>query len=80
MRTGSKRKGVCFQAEEHITSIKYFRSFDEPSSKGLTPQQLEEVIARVKEEGLDVHLSVGEGTTIVGVIGMPIRESLKSVA
>ncbi|MEZ4521094.1 MAG: 3-deoxy-7-phosphoheptulonate synthase [Thermomicrobiales bacterium] len=45
---------------------------------GHTPEQREDVIARVKEEGLDVHLSIGEGTTIIGVIGMPIRESLKS--
>ncbi len=45
---------------------------------GHTPEQREDVIARVKEEGLDVHLSVGEGTTIIGVIGMPILDSLKS--
>lgn len=45
---------------------------------GHTPEQREDVIARVKEEGLDVHLSIGEGSTIIGVIGVPIRESLKS--
>ena len=45
---------------------------------GHTPEQREDVIARVKEEGLDVHLSIGEDTTIIGVIGVPIRESLKS--
>lgn len=45
---------------------------------GHTQQELEDVIARVKEEGLDVHLSVGEGSTIVGVIGVPISESLRS--
>jgi 3-deoxy-7-phosphoheptulonate synthase len=45
---------------------------------GHTPEQREDVIARVKEEGLDVHLSIGEGSTIIGVIGVPIRDSLKS--
>ncbi len=45
---------------------------------GHTPEQREDVIARVREEGLDVHLSVGEGSTIIGVIGVPITESLKS--
>ena len=45
---------------------------------GHTPAQREDVIARIKEEGLDVHLSVGEDSTIIGVIGVPIRESLKS--
>ena len=46
--------------------------------RGHTTEQREDVIARVKEEGLDVHLSIGEDTTIIGVIGIPIRESLKS--
>lgn len=45
---------------------------------GHTKEQREEVIARIREEGLDVHLSVGEDSTIIGVIGVPIRESLKS--
>ena len=45
---------------------------------GHTPEQREDVIARIKEEGLDVHLSIGEDSTIIGVIGVPIRESLKS--
>lgn len=45
---------------------------------GHTLEQREDVINRIKEEGLDVHLSVGEDSTIIGVIGVPIRESLKS--
>lgn len=45
---------------------------------GHSQAELDEVITRIKEEGLDVHLSVGEGSTIVGVIGVPIKESLKS--
>lgn len=45
---------------------------------GHTKPELDEIIGRVREEGLDVHLSVGEGTTIVGVIGVPITETLKS--
>ena len=34
-----------------------------------TPQQVEAVIARVKAEGLSVHLSQGVEATIIGAIG-----------
>ena len=46
--------------------------------RGHTLEQREDVIKRIREEGLDVHLSVGEDTTIIGVIGVPITETLKS--
>jgi 3-deoxy-7-phosphoheptulonate synthase len=45
---------------------------------GHTVEQREDVVARIREEGLDVHLSIGEDSTIIGVIGVPISESLKS--
>jgi 3-deoxy-7-phosphoheptulonate synthase len=46
--------------------------------RGHTLEQREDVIKRIREEGLDVHLSVGEDTTIIGVIGVPITETFKS--
>ena len=39
-----------------------------------TPQQVEAVIARVKAEGLSVHLSQGVEATIIGAIGETVAE------
>lgn len=45
---------------------------------GYDRDELDAVIARVEEEGLRTHLSVGDNTAIVGVLGVPILEELKS--
>lgn len=41
-------------------------------------KELDDVIARVEEEGLRVHLSIGDNTAIVGVVGIPIPDELQS--
>ena len=38
-------------------------------SKNATKEQLEAVIKRVKEEGLEVHLSEGKDKTVIGLVG-----------
>jgi len=45
---------------------------------GYDQDELEKVVARVEEEGLRTHLSIGENTAIVGVVGVPIPPELKS--
>jgi 3-deoxy-7-phosphoheptulonate synthase len=45
---------------------------------GHSQQQLEDVIARIHEEGFRTHLSVGDGTAVVGIIGTGIPDSLQS--
>ncbi|RIK36316.1 MAG: 3-deoxy-7-phosphoheptulonate synthase [Chloroflexi bacterium] len=45
---------------------------------GYTQEELERVIARIEEAGLRTHLSVGESTTIIGVVGVPIPPELQS--
>ena len=36
---------------------------------GATPEQISKVVARIKEMGLDAHLSEGQERTIIGLIG-----------
>lgn len=45
---------------------------------GYDNDELEAVVARVEEEGLRTHLSVGDNTAIVGVVGVPIPPELQS--
>src|SRR5688572_20612835 len=45
---------------------------------GYRPDELERVIARIEEAGLRTHLSIGENTTIIGVVGVPIPPELQS--
>ncbi|MBA2453151.1 MAG: 3-deoxy-7-phosphoheptulonate synthase [Chloroflexia bacterium] len=45
---------------------------------GYDRQELDDVIARIEEEGLRTHLSIGENTAIVGVVGVPIPPELQS--
>jgi 3-deoxy-7-phosphoheptulonate synthase len=45
---------------------------------GYTPDELRQVVARVEEAGLRTHLSIGEDTTIIGVVGVPIPPELQS--
>lgn len=45
---------------------------------GYTQEELDRVIARVHEAGLRTHLSVGDNTAIVGVVGVPIPPELQS--
>src|SRR5204863_52648 len=44
----------------------------------LTPDELQQVVARIEEAGLRTHLSIGEDTTIIGVVGVPIPPELQS--
>ncbi len=46
--------------------------------QGFTDEDIEKVTARVREENLDVHLSIGEESAIIGVVGLPIPEHLRS--
>lgn len=45
---------------------------------GYRPDELERVIARIEEAGLRTHLSIGENTTIIGVVGVPLPPELQS--
>ena len=45
---------------------------------GHSPEDLQRVIARIEEAGLRTHLSIGDNTTIVGVVGVPIPPELQS--
>ena len=45
---------------------------------GYKPEELQRVVDRVHEDGYGTHLSVGEDSAIIGVIGVPITEDLKS--
>ena len=44
--------------------------------RGATPEQIDDVVARVKALGLGAHLSTGEERTIVGVVGAPLPPTL----
>jgi 3-deoxy-7-phosphoheptulonate synthase len=44
---------------------------------GYTPDELERVLARIAEAGLRTHLSIGDDSTIIGVIGVPIPPELQ---
>ena len=46
--------------------------------KGYEEQELDRVIRRVEEVGLRTHLSIGDNTAIVGVVGVPIPPELQS--
>ncbi len=43
---------------------------------GATPQQVNDVVSRIKALGLGAHLSEGEERTIVGVVGTPLPPTL----
>ncbi|HUG15954.1 MAG TPA: 3-deoxy-7-phosphoheptulonate synthase [Thermomicrobiales bacterium] len=45
---------------------------------GYTQEELDRVVARIHEVGLRTHLSVGDNTAIVGVVGVPIPPELQS--
>src|SRR3954451_16949898 len=45
---------------------------------GYTEGQLQRVIERIEEAGLRTHLSIGQDTAIVGVVGVPIPPELQS--
>jgi 3-deoxy-7-phosphoheptulonate synthase len=45
---------------------------------GYGPDELQRVIARIEEAGLRTHLSIGDNTTIIGVVGVPIPPELQS--
>lgn len=45
---------------------------------GFSQEDLNSVVSRIEEEGLKAHLSVGQDTAVIGIIGVPILESLKS--
>lgn len=45
---------------------------------GYTQQELDGVVARIHESGLRTHLSVGDNTAIIGVVGVPIPPELQS--
>lgn len=45
---------------------------------GYTKEQLDRVTARIEEVGLRTHLSIGDNTAIVGVVGVPIPPELQS--
>ena len=45
---------------------------------GYKPEELQRVVDRVHEDGYGTHLSIGEDSAIIGVIGVPITEDLKS--
>jgi len=44
---------------------------------GYSAEQLDRVIGRVHEAGLKTHLSVGDNTAIIGVVGVPIPPELQ---
>ncbi len=44
--------------------------------RGATREQINDVVARVEELGLNAHLSEGEERTIVGVVGAPLPPTL----
>jgi 3-deoxy-7-phosphoheptulonate synthase len=44
---------------------------------GYTKQDLDRVIARIEEAGLRTHISIGDNTAIVGVVGVPIPPELQ---
>jgi 3-deoxy-7-phosphoheptulonate synthase len=44
---------------------------------GYTQQELDGVVARIHEAGLRTHLSIGDNTAIIGVVGVPIPPELK---
>jgi 3-deoxy-7-phosphoheptulonate synthase len=44
---------------------------------GYSQDQLQRVIDRVHEVGLKTHLSIGDNTAIIGVVGVPIPPELK---
>jgi 3-deoxy-7-phosphoheptulonate synthase len=45
---------------------------------GYTKDELDGVVARIHEAGLRTHLSIGDNTAIVGVVGVPIPPELQS--
>jgi 3-deoxy-7-phosphoheptulonate synthase len=45
---------------------------------GYTQDELDRVVARIHETGLRTHLSVGDNTAIIGVVGVPIPPELQS--
>jgi 3-deoxy-7-phosphoheptulonate synthase len=45
---------------------------------GYTRADLDRVVARIEEAGLRTHLSIGDNTAIVGVVGVPIPPELQS--
>jgi 3-deoxy-7-phosphoheptulonate synthase len=45
---------------------------------GYRQDELDRVIARIEEAGLRTHLSIGENTTIIGVVGVPLPPELQS--
>ncbi len=44
--------------------------------KTATEQQLEKVLSRIEESGLSAHISKGEETTVIGVVGASIPQEL----
>ncbi len=44
--------------------------------RGATREQVDDIVARVRELGLGAHLSEGEERTIVGVVGSPLPPTL----
>src|SRR5258708_6835054 len=44
---------------------------------GATAKQISSVIERIKEMGLDAHLSEGQERTIIGVVGDKIEDSTR---
>jgi 3-deoxy-7-phosphoheptulonate synthase len=44
---------------------------------GYTQADLDRVVARIEEAGLRTHLSIGDNTAIVGVVGVPIPPELQ---
>jgi 3-deoxy-7-phosphoheptulonate synthase len=44
---------------------------------GYTKEDLDRVVARIEEAGLRTHLSIGDNTAIVGVVGVPIPPELQ---
>ena len=44
--------------------------------RGATREQIDDVVARVKDLGLGAHLSEGEERTIIGVVGAPLPPTL----
>ena len=44
--------------------------------RGASPEQVNAVVARVKQLGLGAHLSEGEERTIIGVVGSPLPPTL----
>ena len=44
---------------------------------GHSAEELQRVVARIEEAGLRTHLSIGDNSTIVGVVGVPIPPELQ---